>query len=103
MTRSLISGKVLIGATVMGSSGKSSIRVMHISLGCPLTSALHEPHLPALQFQRTARSFAWIPWIRWMTSSTTRPSSNGTVYSRNSPPSVSPRKTRIVISRGGRR
>ena len=29
---------------------------MHISFGMPLISAEHEPHLPALQFQRTARS-----------------------------------------------
>ena len=33
---------------------------MHISLGWPLISALHDPHLPALQFQRTARSPAWV-------------------------------------------
>ena len=31
---------------------------MHISFGLPLISAEHEPHLPALQFQRTARSGA---------------------------------------------
>ncbi len=30
---------------------------MHISFGMPLISAEHEPHLPALQFQRTARSW----------------------------------------------
>jgi hypothetical protein len=29
---------------------------MHMSAGAPLISALHDPHLPALQFQRTARS-----------------------------------------------
>ena len=29
---------------------------MHISFGLPLISAEHEPHLPALQFHRTARS-----------------------------------------------
>ena len=34
--------------------------VMHISRGLPLISALHDPHLPALQFQRTARSPAWV-------------------------------------------
>ena len=34
------------------------MRVMHESRGLPLISMLHEPHLPALQFQRTARSFA---------------------------------------------
>ena len=45
------------------SSGRSDSRVMHISLGMPLTSAEHEPHLPALQFQRTARSLACSAWI----------------------------------------
>ena len=29
---------------------------MHISRGVPLISAEHDPHLPALQFQRHARS-----------------------------------------------
>ncbi len=68
-------GKVRIGATVIGSSGlKVSIRVMHMRRGLPLISALHEPHLPALQFQRQARSGAWVAWMRWMTSSTTMPS-----------------------------
>ncbi len=38
------------------SSGTWFMRVMHISRGMPLTSAEHEPHLPALQFQRNARS-----------------------------------------------
>jgi len=33
-------------------------RVLHVNRGRPLTSAEHEPHLPALQFQRTARSGA---------------------------------------------
>ena len=33
---------------------------MHISRGLPLISAEHEPHLPALQFQRTARSGACV-------------------------------------------
>ncbi len=46
-------GKVFIGATVIVSPGLNrSIRVMHMSRGLPLTSALHDPHLPALQFQR---------------------------------------------------
>ena len=54
-----MSGKVFIGRTVIGSSaGKWSMRVLHISVGLPFTSALHEPHLAALQFQRTARSGA---------------------------------------------
>ena len=35
-------------------------RVMHMSRGLPLTSAEHDPHLPALQFQRTARSFGLV-------------------------------------------
>ena len=58
---------------------------MHIRRGLPLTSALHEPHLPALQFQRTARSGACVAWIVWMTSRTTWPSSASTAYSSNSP------------------
>jgi hypothetical protein len=40
------------------SSGIDDKRVMHISAGMPLISAEHEPHLPALQFQRTAKSLA---------------------------------------------
>ena len=56
-------GNVFIGATVMVSPGvKMSIRVMHMRRGLPLISALHEPHLPALQFQRHARSPAWVAW-----------------------------------------
>ena len=52
-----MSGKARIGSTVIGSSrSKSDRRVLHVSRGRPLTSALHEPHLAALQFQRTARS-----------------------------------------------
>ena len=51
---------------------------MHISRGRPLISALHEPHLPALQFQRTARSPAWVAWTRWIASSTTSPVSTST-------------------------
>ena len=57
VTRSLMSGNARIGSTVTGSSvGSVFSRVMHISRGLPLISAEHEPHLPALQFQRTARS-----------------------------------------------
>src|SRR4051812_44094096 len=57
VTRSLIGGNVRIGSTVIGSHTSSSfIRVMHINRGWPLISAEHEPHLPALQFHRTARS-----------------------------------------------
>src|SRR5688572_6283187 len=62
------------------------MRVMHISFGFPLISAEHEPHLPALQFQRTARSFANSAWILWTASSTTIPSEMSVGYSRNSPP-----------------
>ena len=52
-----MSGKARIGSTVIVSSGsKSDSRVLHVRLGRPLISALHEPHLAALQFQRTARS-----------------------------------------------
>ncbi len=65
-----------MGATVIGSPGsKRFIRVMHISRGLPFTSALQEPHFPALQFQRTARSLAWVAWRVWMTSRSTIPSS----------------------------
>src|SRR3989304_1452053 len=62
------------------------IRVMQVSRGCPLTSALHEPHFPALQFHRMARSLTWIAWIRCRTSRTTIPSSTGTPYSWKAPP-----------------
>ena len=36
------------------------MRVMHVSRGMPLTSAEQEPHLPAVQFQRQARSWACV-------------------------------------------
>ena len=59
VTRSLMSGNARIGSTVTGSfAGSVLSRVMHISFGLPLISAEHDPHLPALQFQRTARSGA---------------------------------------------
>jgi hypothetical protein len=46
-----------MGSTVTGlSSGSVFIRVMHINFGIPFISAEHEPHFPALQFQRTAKS-----------------------------------------------
>src|SRR5207249_3473504 len=61
VTRSFSSGNAFIGSTVIGLSiGSSLRRAMHISLGIPLISAEQEPHLPALQFQRQARSFAWV-------------------------------------------
>src|SRR5215471_3290010 len=64
VTRSLILGKAFIGSTVIGSCrGRSLKRVMHINFGSPLISAEQEPHLPALQFQRNARSLADSAWI----------------------------------------
>ena len=70
-----MTGNARIGSTVTGRSvGKSLIRVMHMSRGLPFTSAEQEPHFPALQFQRTARSFADSAWIWWTASSTTMPS-----------------------------
>ena len=59
VTRSRIEGNACIGSMITGMSRfKSFSRVMHISLGMPLISAEHDPHLPALQFQRTAMSGA---------------------------------------------
>src|SRR5207245_2844400 len=59
VTRSFSSRNAFIGSTVMGLSiGNSLSRAMHMSLGIPLTSAEQEPHFPALQFQRHAKSFA---------------------------------------------
>jgi hypothetical protein len=59
VTRSFTRGNAFIGSTVTGfSNGKVLSRVMHMSFGMPLISAEHDPHLPALQFQRQARSFA---------------------------------------------
>ena len=74
MTGNACSGSTRIGS----SSGRSSSRVLHISRGRPLTSALHEPHFAALQFQRTARSGAWRRWISSTASSTTMPDSAST-------------------------
>ena len=50
------------------------MRVMHMSRGLPLISAEHEPHFPALQFHRQARSGAAVAWIWWTASRTTIPS-----------------------------
>src|SRR6266849_6745085 len=72
------------------------MRVMHINFGFPLISAEHEPHLPALQFQRTARSGACSAWMACTASSTTIPSPPATWYSFSSPPSRVPRNTRSV-------
>src|SRR2546426_1084978 len=86
-------GKVFRGATVMGSPGvKVFIRVMHMRRGLPLISALQEPHLPALQFHRTARSPACVAWMAWMTSSTTIPSWAGRRYSVKAAPLASQRQ-----------
>jgi hypothetical protein len=61
----LITGNVLSGWQVIVSvSVKMFIRVMHARRGLPLISIEHEPHLPALQFQRSARSFASFAWMR---------------------------------------
>src|SRR3954470_12439242 len=65
---------------------------MHISFGEPLISAEHEPHFPALQFHRTARSFACFAWISCTASSTTIPSTTSVVKSTNSPLPSSPRQ-----------
>ena len=57
-----------------GSAGSVSMRVMHDRRGLPLISQLHDPHLPALQFHRHARSGAWVA-CTWCTASrTTMPS-----------------------------
>ena len=101
MTRSRRIGKVRMGATVTVSpGGKASIRVMHMRAGRPLISAEHDPHLPALQFHRQARSGAVVAWMRWMTSRTTSPSWAGNWYSAKSPPSSSPRHTCMVTVLG---
>ena len=79
VTKSFTTGKAFIGWMVTGlpsgvSLSTSSMRIMHMRRGWPLTSALHEPHLPALQFQRQARSLALSAWIWCTESSTTMPS-----------------------------
>ncbi len=64
-----------IGWIVTGwPGGMVSMRVMHMRRGLPLISAEQEPHLPALQFQRHARSLAWVAWIWCTASRTTMPS-----------------------------
>ena len=40
----------------------------------PVISIEHDPHLPALQFHRMARSLAWVAWSRCRMSRTTSPS-----------------------------
>src|SRR5512140_65891 len=86
---------------MVSSSLKLFIRVMHARRGLPLISIEHEPHLPALQFQRSARSLACWAWIRCKTSSTTMPGSTSMSNWVKSPPLVSPRqtlKTRLAIA-----
>src|ERR1700734_1303249 len=64
VTKSRRLGNARIGSIVTGlSSGIWSSRVMHINFGVPLISAEQEPHLPALQFHRHAKSFACVAWI----------------------------------------
>src|ERR1700680_3634857 len=88
-----------MGCTVMGlSRGDASILVVHVSRGRPLTAAEQEPHLPALQFQRSAKSGAWCAWIWWSASSTTIPGEIGTRYVAGCPPSRSPRNTSKIAS-----
>src|SRR5205823_1914982 len=75
-----MTGKAFIGSIVTGlSNGNSLSRVMHISFGMPLTSAEHDPHFPALQFHRHARSGACVRWISCTASSTTMPSATSVV------------------------
>ena len=77
-----MTGNVRSGVTVtVSSSAKVDIRVMQPRRGMPLISMEHEPHLPALQFHRTARSGVWVACRRWMTSSTTSPSLTSTLKS----------------------
>ena len=74
-----MTGKVRSGVMARTSSGsKLDIRVMHASRGCPLISIEQEPHLPALQFHRTARSPVWVACSRCSTSRTTSPSLTST-------------------------
>jgi hypothetical protein len=59
VTRSFTGGNARIGSTITGFWRSSSLkRVMHMRRGMPLISAEQDPHFPALQFQRTARSVA---------------------------------------------
>ena len=84
----------------MGSPGaKVSMRVMHMSRGLPLISALHEPHLPALQFQRHGE----VAGLGGLDAVDDVEHDHallrlGTWYSSKSPPLASPRQTRIVTS-----
>src|SRR5688500_15139197 len=99
-----MTGNVFTGETRISSPASNVfIRVMHMSFGWPLISALHDPHLPALQFHRTARSGACVAWMRCTTSRTTIPSSVGTLKSTNAPPELSPRRPFMRTSVTSRR
>src|SRR5436309_12069088 len=88
-------GNVFSGWTVIVSRGENwFMRVMQASRGRPLISMLHEPHLPALQFHRTARSCASLAWMRCNTSRTTMPASTSMRYSTNAPPAAVPLQRR---------
>src|SRR5438128_12416730 len=64
VTKSLSTGNAFIGSTVTGFSiGSSLSRVIHISFDIPITSAEHDPHLPALQFHLPARSLDCVAWV----------------------------------------
>ena len=74
-----MTGNVRIGVIVSVSAGsKIDIRVMQPSRGRPLISMEHEPHLPALQFHRIARSDACVACSLCSTSRTTSPSLTST-------------------------
>ena len=66
-----------------------------------MTSALHEPHLPALQFQRTARSLAWSPLDAVNDVEDDQALLERHACTLELPALASPRKTCIVISRVG--
>ncbi|MNC92608.1 hypothetical protein D3C83_90640 [compost metagenome] len=64
VTRSRTGGKLRSGSSVTGFERSSSLSlVIHKSRGFPFISAEQLPHFPALQFHRTARSFACFAWI----------------------------------------
>ena len=97
VTRSRITGKVCIGSRMTGMSRLRLLsRVIHMSFGMPLISAEQEPHLPALQFQRSARSGACCAWMRCTASKTTMPSSTGVTVILKRPPAESPRQMRNI-------
>src|SRR3979411_1636723 len=91
-----MTGKVRIGVTVTGCCGGNvDIRVIHSSRGLPLISALHDPHLPALQFHRTPRVGAsWGAGGGYTPSSPPPPSFPPPPKPTSPPPPVSPRHTR---------